>query len=183
MFRRHHRHGGPMNAFSSMGASVAAYQPYYAPPVEPASHFINGGSAAAVNMAEYRHQRITQHDRLVNRMPMMQGIRWLYSRGGQIKPWFRAVGTGTVESSKYQPVLSYQWSGEFNDSIYQAGYPRNLGYTFKVDTIPPWALGTSPYNMRPAPRFTRPIFSRRAYTSGIAPLPAVSSVNLPSVTR
>lgn len=103
----------------------------------------------------------------------MNGIRWLYSRGGQIKPWFRAKATGAVESSKFQPVSSYTWQGEFNDSIYQAGYPRNLGYTFKVDTIPPWALGASPWQMRPAPQIRRPIFSRRAYTSGIRAVPAI----------
>lgn len=171
MFGRH-RHS--VNSYSSLGKSIHDYQPYYSPPVAPQSDFINGGSAAAVNIAEYRHQMISQHDRLVNRMPRMLGIRWLYSRGGQIKPWFRMVGTGTVESTKFQPVLSYTWDGEFNDAIYQAGYPRNLGFTFKVDTIPPWALGTSPWQMRPAPQIRRPIFSRRAYTSGVRGLPAIS---------
>lgn len=169
--------GQRKNAFSSLGASIAAYQPYYSPPITPQTHYINGGSAEAVNMAEYSHQWISQHDRLVNRMPLMTGIRWLYSRGGQIKPWFRMISTPTVESTKFQPVLSYTWNGEFNDAIYQAGYPRNLGYTFKVDTIPPWALGTSPWQMRPTPWIRRPIFSRRAYTSGIRPVAAVPYPN------
>lgn len=165
--------GGSRNAFSSLGASIVANQPYYAPPVTPQTHYINGGSAAAVNMAEYSHQRISQHDRMVNRMPLMTGIRNLYSRGAQIKPWFRMMATGQVESTKFQPVLSYTWNGEFNDAIYQAGYPRNLGYSFKVDTIPPWALGTGPYNMQPTPQIRRSVFSRRAYTSGIPPVPAI----------
>lgn len=167
-------HGGSRNSFSSLGASIHAYQPYYAPPVTPQTHYINGGSAEAVNMAEYSHQKLSQHDRLVNRMPLMTGIRFLYSRGGQIKPWFRMMASNAVESSKFQPVSSYTWQGEFNDAIYQAGYPRNLGYTFKVDTIPPWALGTGPWQQRPAPWIKRPIFSRRAYTSGIQPMPAIS---------
>lgn len=159
------------NAWSSLGASVAAYQPYYAPPVTPSPNYIRGGGASATQHPDA--QEIDQHTGLVNRMPRMIGIRWLYSRGGQIKPWFRMIGTGAVESTKFQPVLAYSWSGENNDAIYQAGYPRNLGYTFKVDTIPAAALGTQRDQMLPAPRFTRPIFSRRAYTSGVKPLPAV----------
>jgi hypothetical protein len=157
------------NAYSSLGASIAAYQPYYAPPVTPQPNYINGGTAAVTSMP---HQEIDQHTSLVNRMPSMLGIRWLYSRGGQIKPWFRSIATGAVESTKFQPVLSYTWSGEFNDAIYQAGYPRNLGYTFKVDTISPQALGQERFTMRPSPRITKPIFTRRAYTSGVKPVPA-----------
>lgn len=158
------------NGFSSLGYSIHAYQPYYAPPITPQTNYINGGKAAVVEHPDFA--TIDQHTTMVNREPRMLGIRWLYSRGGQIKPWFRMVATGRVESTKFQPVLSYQWSGEFNDSIYQAGYPRNLGYTFKVPTIPPRALGVQRDQMLPRPRFTRPIFSRRAYTSGVKPLPA-----------
>jgi hypothetical protein len=159
--------------WSSMGASIQAYLPYYAPPVDPQTNYITGGGASAMMHPEY--QPIDEHTRLVNRMPRMLGIRWLYARGGQIKPWFRMISTGAVESTKFQPVLSYQWSGEFNDAIYEAGYPRNLGYTFKVPTIPAAALGTDRSQMLPRPRITRPIFSRRAYTSGVKPLPAVSA--------
>lgn len=164
------------NAFSSLGASVAAYQPYYAPPVTPSTNYVQGGKAAATKMPDHQQTEIDQHTSLVNRMPSMLGIRWLYSRGGQIKPWFRMIATGRVESTKFQPVLSYTWQGEFNDAIYQAGYPRNLGYSFKVDTIPSYALATQQAQMRPAQRFTRPIYSRRAYTSGVKPLPAQSTI-------
>lgn len=161
------------NGFSSLAYSVHAYQPYYAPPVDPQTNYIRGGSAAA--QATIPVQRITQHTRMVNRMPRTLGIRWLYSRGGQIKPWFRMIATGAVESTKFQPVSSWSWSGEFNDAIYEAGYPRNLGYTFKVPTIAPTAIGTQRDRMMPSPRFTRSIFARRAYTSGVAPVPAQST--------
>lgn len=162
------------NAWGSLGRSIAAYQPYYAPPVTPSPNYIRGGQAARTEMPA--HQEIDQHTSLVNRAPSMLGIRWLYSRGGQIKPWFRMIATGAVESTKFQPVLSYTWTGENNDAIYQAGYPRNLGYSFKVDTIPRAALGVQRDQMRPAPRWTRPIYSRRAYTSGVKGLPAQSTI-------
>lgn len=158
------------NGFSSLGYSVHAYQPVYAPPVAPQTHFIKGGAAGF--QANIPNQRISQHDRLVNREPRMLGIRWLYSRGAQVKPWFRMIATGAVESTKFQPVLSWQWSGEFNDAIYEAGYPRNLGYTFKVPTYPAQAVAQPRDRMQATPRFTRSIFARRAYTSGVAPLPA-----------
>jgi len=160
------------NGFSSLGYSIHAYQPYYAPPVTPQTLYINGGYAGAKLDPDFH--MIDQHTSVVNRMPRMLGIRWLYSRGGQIKPWFRMVATGRVESTKFQPVMAHTWEGEFNDSVYQAGFPRNLGYTFKVPTIPSWALNgqTQQPQMLPRPRFTRPIFSRRAYTSGVTPLPA-----------
>lgn len=158
------------NAYSSLARSVAAYQPFYAPPVTPQTNYIQGGLAGY--QAGIPNQRINQHDRLVNRMPRMLGIRWLYSRGGQTKPWFRSIATGQVESTKFQPINAYSWSGEFNDAIYEAGYPRNLGYSFKVPSIPDPALRRPAVEMRPAPRFTRSIFARRAYTSGSRPIPA-----------
>jgi hypothetical protein len=158
------------NGFSSLGYSVQANLPYYAPPVTPQTNYIRGGSSAVVEHPSF--QPVDQHTGLVNRMPRMLGIRWLYSRGGQIKPWFRMIATGAVESTKFQPVLSYTWDAEFNDAIYQAGYPRNLGFTFKVPTIPSQALGSERYSMLPRPRFSRSIFARRAVTSGVRPLPA-----------
>lgn len=161
------------NAWSSLGYSVQANLPYNAPPVTPQTNYINGGSAAVVEMPE--GGTVDQHTTLVNRMPRMLGIRNLYSRGGQIKPWFRMIATGQVERTKFQPVLSYTWDGEFYDAIYQAGYPRNLGYTFKVPTIPAPAMRDDRYRMLPAPRFTRSIFAKRANTSGVRPLPAQST--------
>jgi hypothetical protein len=158
------------NGFSSLAYSIHAYMPIYPPPVTPQTHYIRGG--AAVAQQAIPNQRINQHDRLVNRYPRMLGIRFLYARGGQLKPWFRMKATGAVESTKFQPVLSYKWSGEFNDAIYEAGYPRNLGYTFKVPTYSPQAIAQPRDRMLARPRFTQSIFSRRAYTSGVPPLPA-----------
>jgi hypothetical protein len=161
------------SAWSSLGYSVQSYLPYYAPPVAPARNVVQAGGAAVVSHPEA--QRIDQHTAMVNRKPRLLGNRTLYSRGGQVKPWFRMIATGRVESTKFQPVLNYQWSGEFNDSIYEAGYPRNLGYSFKVRTIPKGAKQAPLYKMQPAPRITKSIFSRRAFGSGIHPVPAVST--------
>jgi len=165
------------NGWSSLNYSVAAYMPYYAPPISPQRQVVQNRDTPLMTPG-LPGQQVDQHTTLVNREPRLMGIRWLYSRGGQIKPWFRMIATGAVERTKFQPVLAYQWSGEFNDAIYQAGWPRNLGYTFKVDTIPQQALATQREQMMPRPWIRKPYFARRAYTSGIKGVP-VQATNPP----
>lgn len=122
-------------------------------------------------------QIVDQHTRMVNRAPRLVGNRWLYSRGGVSRPWFRMVSTGQVESSKFQRVNAHTWTGEFNDAIYQAGYPRNLGYLMKVSTIQSGsaALAKNQPKMQPKPQITRSFYTRRAFTSGVKPMPLVGT--------
>jgi hypothetical protein len=156
--------------FSSLARSVEAYQPYYAPPVTPVSAFIDNTSALSRNLEQVA-SRVDYSDGLVTRAPRLNGIRTLFSYGTQILTTFRMIATGRVESTTFQPRLSHQWVGEFNDSIYQAGYPRNLGLTVKVPTVNPNI--NPPWSMTPAPQFRRNIFvNRRATTSGVPGLPA-----------
>lgn len=165
------RRQGNTNAFTSLGYSVEAYQPMYAPPTGPPRSEMQNNSPAFFGNG-LPGDIVDQHSAIVNREPRMIGIRWLYSRGAQVKPWFRMIATGQVERTKFQPVLAYQWSGEFNDAIYQAGYPRNLGYTFKVDQLPANTQIPGP-RMLAKPWIKRPYYARRAYTSGISGLPAI----------
>jgi hypothetical protein len=104
---------------------------------------------------------------VVNRQNRLNGMRFLYNRGAQTTPWFRMKATGQVERSKFQPTLCSTWFAAFNDYLYRVGYPRNLGLSEKVATIPPEALGITPSQMAPRPRFTRSIFTNRSY--GTAP--------------
>lgn len=163
-------HSGSM-PFSSLGRSVEAYQPYFSPPVTPQTEFITTGSALERNLAQPA-SHVDYSDGLVTRAPRLNGIRTLFSYGTQILTTFRMIATGRVESTTFQPRLSHQWTGEFNDSIYQAGYPRNLGTTFKVPTVNPNI--NPPWSMAPAPQFRRNIFvNRRAVTSGVPGKPAI----------
>lgn len=160
------------NAFTSLRYSIAAYQPRHPPP--PGGEVFGQlpmHTRPAWATPRLPGEMLNQHSTFVSRMPRMLGMRWLYSRGAQIKPWFRETGTGSVESTRFQPILSYQWSGQFNDAIYQAGYPRNLGYTFKVSPVTA-NLGQGGPQMKARPWLTRPVYSNRAYTSGIQGLPA-----------
>lgn len=155
---------GSVPPFSSLGRSIEAYQPYAAPPTFPQTNYIQGSSPlATVNpplVSNGHTGAATVNSRFSN-----QGMGFLYSRGAQVKKWFKMIRTGGVESTSFQPVLSSTWFSMFNGTLYRAGYPRNLGWSEKVPTIPPQALGTSPSQMLPTPRMTRNVFTRRSFTT------------------
>lgn len=165
------------NAYSSMGQSVEAYQPFFPPPVVPQDTVIRGSSPLVMQMDSVG-EVWDQHSRLVNRDPRRIGIRTLFSYGGYALKQFRMIATGQVESSTFQPRGNHMWDGEFNDAIYQMGYPRNLALTFKVNTVNKGI--NAPWQQTPRPNFGgRTIYtSRRPVTSGIPGTPAV-----PAVTR
>lgn len=155
---------------SSLGKSIAGGMPAFAPPVEPQSSFIGGGPTfgAAVRVASVRPR---DGATVVNRRNRLNGMRFLYQKGSYTTPWFRMKATGQVESSKFQPTETTTWFAAFNDALYCVGYPRNLGLSEKVATIPPEALGTTPSQMAPRPRYTKSIFTNRSY-AGAASIPA-----------
>lgn len=152
--------------YSSLGRSVAAYMPNYAPPVSPQSQNI-GGSPPWMTELPPASSSPRDGAGVVNRSNLLKGFRFLYNRGAQTTPWFRMRATGQVERSAFQPTLDSTWFAAFYDNLYRVGYPRNLGLSVKVATIPPEALGTSPSQMAPRPRYTRSIFTNRNY--GTAP--------------
>lgn len=156
---------------SSLGKSVASGYPAFAPPVEPQSEFIGGSSPWHRNVAPASTSAVSPMAAIVYRKNRSQGMRFLYQQAAYTKPWFRSKATGQVESTKFQPTTQTTYFDAFNDAIYQAGYPRNLGLSVKVATIPPEALGTSRSQMAPTPRRTRSIFTNRNYATAPA-LPA-----------
>lgn len=157
-------------AMSSLGRSIASYMPYYPPPTNPQSQFI-GGSPAWMTHVDPAATGPRDGAGVVHRANRLNGFRFLYNRGAQTTPWFRSQAVGQVESSKFQPTLASTFFDAFYDGLYRVGYPRNLGLSEKVASIPPEALGTSPSQMAPRPRYTRSIFTNRSY--GTAPaLPA-----------
>lgn len=160
----------PRSAWSSAQYAEQAYMPFFEPPVTPQAENIQGTSAVA--QQGLPGNQWDQNARFVNRDPRRIGIRTLYSYGGRFNRFFRMIATGQVESSKFQPRTNHTWDGEFNDAIFQAGYPRNLGLTFKVKTVNPNI--NPPWNMLPRPDFKgRSIFvNRRPVTSGIPGVPA-----------
>lgn len=158
---------GSVPPFSSLGRSIEAYQPYAAPPTFPQTNYIQGSSPlATVNPPVYSpvHSRSARVDSRFRTV----GMDYLYSRGAQVKKWFRMIRTGGVESTSFQPITDSTWFNMFNGTLYAAGYPRNLGWSEKVPTIPPEALGTSPSQMAPRPQWTRNVYTRRSFATAPA---------------
>jgi len=156
--------------YSSLGRSIAAYQPYYAPPVAPVTNYIQTRSAQHMTVPA-AFTGATHGNAVVSKKNRIKGMRFLYSRGGKRIRQFRMKATGQVESSTFQPVTAWTWSGAFNDQLFCCGYPRNLGLSEKVATIPPQALGTAPSQMLPRPQITRSIFTNRSFST-VKGLPA-----------
>jgi hypothetical protein len=164
--------------WSSVGYSVAAYQPYYAPPTVPTTQYIQTGMSHWVNNIPAM-EGITNGAATVVRKPRSLGIRYLYARGAHTLRWFRMQATGQVESTKFNPVSAWTWDGCFNDAIYQAGYPRNTGLTIKVAQIPAAALGIQQSQMLPRPRFTKSVFTNRSFAT-VKGLPAQGIIPPPT---
>lgn len=164
--------------YSSLGKSVEAYQPYYAPPTFPQTNYIHGSSPLAkMNppVTDYGSRGAA----IVNRKPRMNGMEFLYQYGGRAKKWFQMVSTGQVQSTAFQTITAGTVFAAFNDALYQAGYPRNLGWSEKVPTIPPEALGTTPSQMAPRPQWKRNIYTRRSFSTAPS-IPAVPYNGRPS---
>jgi len=152
--------------FSSLGRSIEAYQPYAAPPTFPQTNYINGSSPlATVNPPVYTLATTPNGSATVSSKFRTAGMDYLYSRGAQVKKWFKMVATGQVESTSFQPITDSTWFNMFNGTLYAAGYPRNLGWSEKVPTIPPKALGISPTQMAARPQITRNVFTRRSFAT------------------
>lgn len=155
---------GSVPPFSSLGRSIEAYQPYAAPPTFPQTNYIQGSSPlASMNPPVYSVG--TTGSAKVNGRFRNVGMDFLYSRGAQVKKWFKMIATGQVPSTEFQPVTSSTWFNMFNGTLYAAGYPRNLGWSEKVPTLPPQALGIGPNQMAPRPQMTRNIYTRRSFAT------------------
>ena len=154
---------------SSLGKSIAATQPYYAPPMFPQTNYVDARSPLTSvnhNPAYVMGYGMTGiHAGVVNSRNRVFGMDWLYARGGQMKRWFKMISTPTIESTAFQKVTASTWFFMRNGNLYRCGYPRNLGWSEKVPTIPPEALGTAPWQMTPAPHLQRNIFTRRSFST------------------
>lgn len=159
------RNTGMSNATSSRARSVEAYYPFYPPPMYPEGVERNSYAGFSTNVPASS----SPIDRapVVKRNNLRWGERTRYTHGNVVNKMFRMIKTGGVESSAFQPAVNMpQLVTGFNDFLYRAGgYPRNLGLSEKVPTLPKAALGQSVPQMTPTPRFTATIFTRRAYSS------------------
>jgi hypothetical protein len=145
--------------------ATEAYFPYYAPPVYPVGAYTEGGFAGFSTLPGSTLDERTDKG-LVHSKWNRFGDRTRTTFGGVVNKVFKMIATGQVQSSKYQPVTNMPLHAQFNDWLYRAakGYPRNLGLSEKVPTLPNGALnGTNAGSMTARPQFTRNIFTNRSY--------------------
>lgn len=157
----------PMSAATSSRArSVQSYYPYYPPPLYPEATEGNGYAGFVSLPPSYTDERTDKG--IVNRRNLRYGEINNYSWGGVQNPVFHARATGQVESTVFQGITNMPHIVQQNNFLYRAakGYPRNLGLSEKVPTLPQEALGNTPWGaMQPRPQFTRNIFTRRPYAA------------------
>lgn len=135
------------------GASLAGHL------VMPSSTYKQGGSVVS------RHPR--------------QRLRHLYAYGAQKRNnGLPMRATGAVESSKFQTWdAGMIFNADFNDGLFEGGYPRNMGLTTKVMGPADVSLqgGAQPtQNSRPQQRIS--VFTRRSF-SGAPIKPAKPSAS------
>lgn len=165
-------YGAPM---SSLGRSIAAYAPNFPPPVDDPNKYITGGWAGFARLP-IPSSTVTSGAPYVTRKPR-SALRYLYTHGAQRQSWFPFRATGQCESSKFQPFLAGMVNATFNEGLYEAGYPQNLGISVKVPTVPNDMLnGSTGPAMSPAYYQRRTIFTRRPYSTvkSIPAKPALS---------
>jgi hypothetical protein len=104
---------------------------------------------------------------VVSRVPRMNGIRQVYSRGMTAMPIKRLGADGQPmpwNSSFQRNDMGPIRNGQYNDSLYQAGYPGfNLGLSFKVPTLQTTNGGTGMISATP------PLMAPVSYNAGIPP--------------
>lgn len=72
---------------------------------------------------------------VVVRIPRRDGLAYHYGYGAVDTPkpqTYPGGNDGRVESSAFQTFVNHLFNWSSNDCWYAAGYPRNLGYTFRV---------------------------------------------------
>ena len=95
---------------------------------------------------------------VVSRRPRRDGLRYYYSHGGTVMPApnVPTPGNGGVANSRYQTILVQLQDWSTNLAWFAAGYPRNLGYSWRQPQPTVQASGGA----TSATMDARPIFPR-----------------------
>lgn len=153
------------SGWSALRNSIMAYSPNYAVPTESLLEPRNMvGTSVLATINPPISSRCDYKSGIVSRANRRKGMREMYSRGTQHNSTMQMLATGAVQSTRFQPYLGWTWNGSFNDELYAAGYPRNLGLSFKAPSIPDGIATSAQWGrMRAAPQFTRTVFTQRRF--------------------
>jgi hypothetical protein len=165
--------GNLRTGWSALRNSIIANSPYYPPPIESTLDPRNiVGTSVLATMNPPVVSRSDHRSGIVSRRNRKNGMRELYSRGAQRNGIMHMIATGRVESSRFQQFMAWTWGASFNDALYEAGYPQNLGLSFKAPSVPDGVATSAQWGrMRPSPQIVRTVFTRRNF-SGAPSVPA-----------
>lgn len=166
------------NGTGSRARAIESYYPFFPPPVYPIQETVRNSPVSGATVALSQVDERTDKG-IVNSKWNRWGDRSRFTIGGVMNRVFHMRATGQVESTMAQPITNMPRIAQFNDYLYRAakGYPRNLGLSEKVPTLPVEALGQNPWGqMSPRTQFTRNIFTTRNY-SNVKQTPAKPSAS------
>lgn len=93
---------------------------------------------------------------VVMRVPRRRGLRYFYNYGSTPMPAPGCRASNRVESSLFQPIKTQLVDWTQNDAWFEGGYPRNLGFTFRVPQLKTQVTGGA----GPGAMAQRPLFPR-----------------------
>lgn len=166
------------NGTGSRARAIESYYPFYPPPVYPITETIRNTPVTGATVAQSVVDERTDKGIVPGRFNRW-GDRSRFTFGGVVKKLFHMKSTGQVESSMAQQITNMPAIVQQNDFLYRAakGYPRNLGLSEKVPTLPTEALGNNPWgSMQPRTQITRNVFTNRNYST-VKQVPAKPSAS------
>lgn len=166
------------NGTGSRARAIEAYYPFYPPPVYPIQETVRNTPVTGATVAMSQVDERTDKGIVPSRFNRW-GDRSRFTIGGVVKRLFHMKATGQVESSMAQQITNMPAIVQQNDFLYRAakGYPRNLGLSEKVPTLPVEALGQNPWGqMGPRTQITRNVFTNRNYST-VKQVPAKPSAS------
>lgn len=96
---------------------------------------------------------------MVDRKPRRGGLQAFYGYGAErqhLPNPYPGGNDGLVRSSAFQPFLNHLFNFHINTAWFEAGYPRNLGWTFRVNQLKTQPTGgPTRARMDVKPGFTR----------------------------
>lgn len=116
---------------------------------------VTGSSFGGVQ--DFAASTVRTRSAMVVRIPRRNGIRYFYGHGGEEMPLpnpYPGGNDGQVRISMFQRFKVHLFDFVLYDGLFSAGYPRNLGLSFRVPQIRTQPTGgPTVARMQQSPRF------------------------------
>lgn len=139
--------------------SLVQYRGNLVPPTTSYARSVTDTAFGSRENIESQASTVRTRSAVVTRAPRMNGMRFAYGYGkeeAQLPHVYPGGNDGGVRSSAFQTFKNHLYNFVLNDGLFAAGYPRNLGLSFRVPAIRTNPTGGStPSRMDQKPQFTK----------------------------